>query len=63
MIEFPVPSPHPKMPKGLELYNNVELIGNPLACPGISVLMLSNYESGVDVQTSDIPVTFLSLVA
>ena len=42
-------SHHPEMSRGLDLYTNVELIGNPLAFAGIDVLVVSVYDSCMEV--------------
>ena len=42
-------SHHPEMSRGLALYTNVELIGNPPAFAGINVLVISIYESCMEV--------------
>ena len=45
----PLASHHGDMSRGLDLYNNVELIGNPPAFAGINVLVVSIFESCIDV--------------
>ena len=42
-------SHHPEMSRGLDLYTNVGLIGNPRAFFGINVLVVSISESCIDV--------------
>ena len=42
-------SHHPEMSRGLDLYTNVEVIGNPPAFAGINVLVVSISESCIDV--------------
>ena len=42
-------SHHPEISRGLDLYTNVELIGNPPAFAGISVIVASISELCMDV--------------